>query len=388
MNHTESTPWFIYVLSDPRTPGLVRYVGKTEKDIWKRLSHHIATARSGRDKSRCGHWKRALLAKGLEPLLTIVQVGCGPTCSEAEIRWVAYYRAVVGPALTNLTLGGEGVAGWVMPFRTRLKLSRAHMGRPKNWTPDQSGRVAHAVSSRVLSESTRMKMSLAQKGKKQTPEHVQKRIEALRQTALRPESYENRSRAVKEVSMRPEVSSARSERMRARWADPQERATIEVALRKAREKKLGVQTKWRWRKPKCEQTHENKAHRKRPPVTPQARINMRNAHLGKKLPPEQVAKISAANKGRVQSEEERAKRRKPRALEAVAKTAAANRGKKRSEEVRAKMSASHKGVKLSPEHAKNAALAHVGLKRTEESKERTRLALLAYYAKKREGSSV
>lgn len=73
----------------------------------RRLQGHLASARSGRDRTRCGHWKRALLHDGVSPVLTVIETGSGEDWSAVEIRWIAFYRKA-GHPLLNHTEGGEG----------------------------------------------------------------------------------------------------------------------------------------------------------------------------------------------------------------------------------------------------------------------------------------
>lgn len=244
--------WSIYTLHDPRDPPLTRYVGWA-RIPGRRYKGHLRDARNGRDKTRCGFWKRSLLAAGVLPVMTVIESGTGSGYVAAERRWIAYYRSLCGGKLTNLTDGGDGTLGYQM-------------------TPDQ-----------------RAKISAARRGTK---------------------------------------------------------------------------------------------------ATPAARAAMSAAHLGYKHTPDQTAKIAAANRGRHQPEEERAKRRKPRAPEAVAKSAAAKRGVRRSDESRAKMREAHLGKPLTAEHARNAAEAHLGLKRSSEAKAKISHAIKAWHECRKNGEAV
>jgi len=85
--------------------------------------------------------------------------------------------------------------------------------------------------------------------------------------------------------------------------------------------------------------------------------------LGTKHSDETKAKISAANKGRMPSEECRLA------------SLAANLGRKLSEHHKELLSKATKGRPLSPEHAKNIGLSRVGKKRKPETVEKIRLAL-------------
>ena len=123
------------------------------KDPAARFRSHITRARDGRDKTYCGKWKRSLLRVGVTPTFTVVESGSGNGWDAAEKRWISYYKSVVGPKLTNLTEGGGGVAG-------------------HHWT---------------LSEETKKKMSVANKGQRLSPESIQKMIRSKKGVPRRPE---------------------------------------------------------------------------------------------------------------------------------------------------------------------------------------------------------
>jgi hypothetical protein len=162
--------WSIYVLYDPREPDVVRYVGWTE-NVEKRKRSHVTRARNGRDKTRCGNWKRSLLRDGLEPGFRVVETGSGGDWEEAERRWIAFYRATDAGKLTNLAEGGGGSKGctWKLTSETKERQRAAALGR-------------------TMSEASRLKSSVAKKGKKQSPEHVAKRAAALRGKKRSPEA--------------------------------------------------------------------------------------------------------------------------------------------------------------------------------------------------------
>jgi hypothetical protein len=166
---TEATRrWHIYTLSDPRT-GEVRYVGKTQKaDPKKRLNSHISDAVMGKDQTRCGRWKRSLLADGVRPVLTVIESGTGDGWIEAEQRWVAHWRAIAGDRLTNLTDGGEGMAGYVIAPETRVKMSAAKMGKKR--APEVLARMSEWLRGRRVTPETRAKIAAAHGGMKHSDE--------------------------------------------------------------------------------------------------------------------------------------------------------------------------------------------------------------------------
>lgn len=90
----------IYALTDPRT-NEVRYVGKANNPA-ERFARHIRECR--RRRTPVYNWMRKLSAEGFEPGLIILE-----TCDawqEAEIKWIAHYRAQ-SSRLLNLADGGN-----------------------------------------------------------------------------------------------------------------------------------------------------------------------------------------------------------------------------------------------------------------------------------------
>ncbi len=174
-------PWYVYTLHDPRLPAEIRYVGWTTNPK-VRLWSHIGTARTGRDLTYCGNWKRMLLTAGLRPILTIVETGVGDGWKAAETKWIAHYREM-GSKLTNLTDGGDGTRGYRLPLEQRLK--------PKH-TTESKKKIGDAHRGRKHTPETRANMRAAQLGKKHTPEHTAKITAALTGRKQPPEERARR----------------------------------------------------------------------------------------------------------------------------------------------------------------------------------------------------
>lgn len=198
--------WYIYALSDPRTSD-IRYVGWS-LNPHKRLKAHINQAkRGGTHKS---HWIQQLMAEGLRPLMHIVESGTGDY-EEAERRWIAYYKNQ-GYRLTNLTIGGEGAPGYNPPAEVRAKMSVAQTGRKQ--TPESIAKTAAALRGRKQSPEHIAKLSKVRKGKipqaatdaaakanrgrQQDQEHIKKRIAPL-VGKIRPEIRKLSPTEVKEI---------------------------------------------------------------------------------------------------------------------------------------------------------------------------------------------
>lgn len=131
----------IYALCDPST-GECRYVGKTI-DLEDRFRKHL------RDKhlSHKQCWIVGLKKTGRIPVLTVLQTVKGDGCAE-EIRWIQYYRER-GADLTNLTDGGEGVAGYKLTKKDRLNMRMAHLGKKLSPAHVEGMRKAYALLERT-----------------------------------------------------------------------------------------------------------------------------------------------------------------------------------------------------------------------------------------------
>lgn len=116
----------VYILSDPVT-GLIRYVGKTQTGLRRRLREHLRAARRG-DRRHVCCWLRSL---DEQPNIEVVEETADPvSLNDAERFYISYFRSL-GFDLTNHTHGGEGTVG-VRRNRTpewNAKLGAAHRGK-------------------------------------------------------------------------------------------------------------------------------------------------------------------------------------------------------------------------------------------------------------------
>lgn len=141
----------IYALSDPRSLR-VRYIGQSI-DPRQRLIGHLSAPKS--DWTPKTRWLRKLAALGLKPILTVIDEVEASMADEAEVRWIAAFKAV---GILNLSPGG---------FRI-------------DYTPEVRLKMSLKARARVhgpLSAATRAKL----KANAQTPE----RKEQLRAAGLK-----------------------------------------------------------------------------------------------------------------------------------------------------------------------------------------------------------
>lgn len=147
--------------------GDLRYVGKTEKSLEKRLEQHLVAARGGRDKSYRAKWIRSLLRQGIRLELRVVQIiECAlEEANEAERYWIDYFRKA-GCRLVNQTSGGDGISGYRFSKEARSRMSASRKGRKQ----------------RPFREETKRKMSEAAKRRWASPE--ERRSASVKMTAL------------------------------------------------------------------------------------------------------------------------------------------------------------------------------------------------------------
>ena len=118
------------------------------------------------------HKLSKLLSEGLQPIITrLCQFDHNDhdELNRAEIYWIAEGRQRGWPLL-NDTPGGKVTSGWSCYPETKLKISLANTGKKR--TPEQCKRSGDAHRGLKMSEETRAKMSRAQTGRIITEEHV------------------------------------------------------------------------------------------------------------------------------------------------------------------------------------------------------------------------
>lgn len=161
----EARIWSIYTLSDPRTPTDVRYVGVTHEDPRKRLVRHVSLARKGGRQYHSVKWMATLVRDGVEPFLRVIETGEGIGWEEAERRWIAWHKAA-GFSLTNHAEGGRGPVGCSRSLETREKIARANRG--KKQSPDLVERRVAPLRGRKLTQVAKDKVSAGNTGKRRS----------------------------------------------------------------------------------------------------------------------------------------------------------------------------------------------------------------------------
>lgn len=116
-------------------------------------------------KGRLTHkqaWLQGLLSAGFMFEICILKISSVETLNSDEISLIAHYRSL-GYRLTNLTEGGEGTAGYVPTAETRLRMSLAGRGKPKSRAHVKA--VADAMRGKHHSEEAKKHISEGRKGR-------------------------------------------------------------------------------------------------------------------------------------------------------------------------------------------------------------------------------
>jgi group I intron endonuclease len=147
----------VYGLIDPRS-GELRYVGKTERSNVVRLKRHVHNAHEG-VSSHAYNWLRQLLAAGLKPEVSVLEVHeTAEALNEAERHLIAYFRSI-GCDLTNATEGGDGSVGYRHTEESKQKQRSKMTGR--RLTEEHRASISGGLMGRIVSHATRAKLSAA-----------------------------------------------------------------------------------------------------------------------------------------------------------------------------------------------------------------------------------
>ena len=98
----------IYTLSNPVT-GEVRYVGKTVKQLYSRLSSHINAA--PKSSTHSARWINGLLILGIKPEINLIESVNESDWELNEAYWIEQFKQW-GFNLTNICSGGIGASGY------------------------------------------------------------------------------------------------------------------------------------------------------------------------------------------------------------------------------------------------------------------------------------
>jgi hypothetical protein len=154
----------IYTLSDPET-GEVRYVGKAI-NAEGRLGAHL----KDKGKNHKANWIKGLKARGLVPVMEVLEEVCEFSWQESEMFWIETLK-FYGFKLTNLTAGGEGNSNWNPPEKWRKSQSASKKGKPQS--PELVAKRTAAIKAGwgyKMTDASRKKMSHSARNRKYSSE--------------------------------------------------------------------------------------------------------------------------------------------------------------------------------------------------------------------------
>lgn len=118
----------IYALTDKRDISHIRYIGKTEISLKKRIQTHIYEARGGNQTYKA-RWIRHIGEENLN-VFVIAETNSSNKLNELEIYYIKYLREL-NHALTNASSGGEGATGVKKSKETKIKISDSLKGNQR-----------------------------------------------------------------------------------------------------------------------------------------------------------------------------------------------------------------------------------------------------------------
>lgn len=160
----------IYSLSDPDS-GEIRYIGKTEGSLQKRLNHHLWEAKR-ENKIYRHHWINCVLARDKLPIIQNIDSVPENEWEFWEILYISLYKAM-GCRLVNLTKGGSGKNGHIPSGNTRRAISESNLGKKKTLSEEGLKSIQNAAKNRNCKQTaeSNIKRSEKAKGRKPTDAH-------------------------------------------------------------------------------------------------------------------------------------------------------------------------------------------------------------------------
>ncbi|WP_412464223.1 NUMOD3 domain-containing DNA-binding protein [Flavobacterium mekongense] len=116
---------FIYCIKSPLTFE-IRYIGQSSVGN-KRFKTHLCFAKI-KNRTPVQKFINKYLSLGLEPLFEVLEYCNKDELNVKEIQFINFFKSQ-GCDLLNMTSGGEGAKGRIVSSETRLKMSIAHKGK-------------------------------------------------------------------------------------------------------------------------------------------------------------------------------------------------------------------------------------------------------------------
>ena len=137
----------------------IRYIGKTGKDLSKRLDEHVVDAYKAQRSHKRNWLKSALDAGAAVEIERLDEAQAGPDLYWLERLWIAVYRAC-GVPLVNAADGGPGPSGLHQPKKFYPK------GRKSRVTTEAFRQTMRAVASArpPMSQAVKLKIAGTKRG--------------------------------------------------------------------------------------------------------------------------------------------------------------------------------------------------------------------------------
>jgi hypothetical protein len=222
----------IYGLVCPLS-GDIRYIGKTEKSIKRRLVAHLTETRRLSKTSHKRRWIAKCIAQGVTPTVWLLEeVADGVRWQDRERAWIK--RATdIGLDLTNQTAGGEGLDFTDPEASAVYRANLAKSSRKVYYENHEMREAFRQGSLRSWSENREERLA-ALKEATSKPEYKRNLANAMQLAKTKPGYKENRRRVSRhnwevhrETFMKafsnPEVKVKQSESKKKTWADPEAR---------------------------------------------------------------------------------------------------------------------------------------------------------------------
>lgn len=279
---------YIYELKDPRD-GTTRYVGKANNPK-QRLRNHFS--QSVNQQTPKALWMQELRALGLYPELSIVIIVPFKGWQYYERALIKQYRKI-GKPLLNIHKGGGGGGEWDEAKRERYREQTRKMwndpqyrqrvsekiraSRTDEFLAEQSQRMLDMWEDEAYREKTISSMVAAWEDADERREAIRDRwaeqkqddefMDSFRDAIIKgwedaderreavsksngrlwsdPDHKAKRVKAIKKAARKPKTRKILSERMQARWDDPEERARLTEINRNSRTVEQGEETSLR-----------------------------------------------------------------------------------------------------------------------------------------------
>lgn len=177
-----STAFYVYMYRDPSRNNEPIYIGKGKNN---RSKVHMRLTGKSPLTNRLKH----MLDNNIQPIIEyLIKDVEEDVAFENEIKFIMEYgRKDLGRGpLLNLTAGGDGVSGRIPWNKGKTKVQDYS-------NPNRSAKISAKAKGRIISEDTKLAMSIASKGKSKTDSHKKHIASALSGRKLSEEHRRNLS---------------------------------------------------------------------------------------------------------------------------------------------------------------------------------------------------